>query len=286
MRAALRSNPGSNVFWTGRIGECYGEDDSVKPMAEKFARERGQKTLEMRLAEAGLKMPAFNTPDNNAKEIWRFASAEYARQSSGEPGLGGPGQLRTRPQHLADPGTAPAEEERQDQVRQEDETAEHLAFEKLIWHASGWKSKCKDSVHLRNKAAQACVVYDARDTNGPQDPHYGGSWTDLNRGNRNHWLYYYGWAYIGGQPFHGTRSVGISPDAKGYRYSIEPDSSGPKNPNYIVDHALVLIGWFRSGDKRPYRIEILDRGADWWFRDKARPYKEVCTFEKAVAASA
>lgn len=285
VRAALRSKPGSNVFWTGRTGECYDESDGVKPLAERFARARDQKTLEMRLADAGLKMPAFNTPDDKAKEIWRFASAEYARQTSGQAWAvvgnclrdDNTWQTRELPQ-LKKSGKMKC-------VWKVDSW--DMAHEKLVWHASGWKSKCKGPVHLRNKAAQACVVYDARDTKGPQGPHYGGSWASLHRGDPPHWLNYYGWAFIGGVPYHGTRGDAVSPKAKGYRYSIEPDSSGPDNPSYIVKHTDGLIAWFRkSSDKRPYKIEIVDRGSGWWFRNSAEPYKEVCTFENAVADSA
>ncbi|MFD9004102.1 GDSL-type esterase/lipase family protein [Streptomyces sp. NPDC059582] len=87
VRAALASAPGSNLFWTGRVGSCGSEDDSVKPTAEQYARQHGHKTLEMRLADAGLRMPPFAAPDDHAKKIWRFASAEFARQTSHQTGV-------------------------------------------------------------------------------------------------------------------------------------------------------------------------------------------------------
>ncbi|WP_405487464.1 hypothetical protein [Streptomyces sp. NBC_00096] len=55
---ALDSGPSTNYFWTGRTGKCAGEEDSVKGLAERLAGERGGKTLEMRLREAGVRMPS------------------------------------------------------------------------------------------------------------------------------------------------------------------------------------------------------------------------------------
>src|SRR5262249_23489781 len=64
-------------FWTGRMHPCNGEEDSVKPFAEKIAGERGGFTLETRLSGAGVTMPPFGSSPQ-AKEAWRFAAGTYA----------------------------------------------------------------------------------------------------------------------------------------------------------------------------------------------------------------
>ncbi|MCF3131526.1 GDSL-type esterase/lipase family protein [Streptomyces olivochromogenes] len=278
VRTALASRPGSNIFWTGRVGACESEDDSVKPLAEKFAKWRGQKTLEMRLAEAGVKMPPFDTPDNNAKEIWRFASAEYARQTSGEAWV-------FKGKCVRDDNTWETRElpelKKSGKVKCIWEVdPDHEAYEKLIWNAWWWGSTCNGPVHLRNKAAQACVAFDE------QNLEEGFKWRHFDEKDVNSWSYFYGWACIGGQPYPGTRDDDISPDAKGYSYSIDPDDSGPNNPSYIVGHTDNLIGWFRnSRDTRPYRLQLVDR-SKWFARQPSEPYEDICTFENAVAFSA
>ncbi|MET7784041.1 GDSL-type esterase/lipase family protein [Streptomyces sp. NPDC005388] len=281
VRAALASGPANNLFWTGRIGSCQSEDDSVKKMVEEYARQRHQKTLEMRLADAGLKMPPFDTPDNNAKEIWRFASAEFARQTSDQAWV-------VKGKCVRDDNTWETRE--LPELKQSGKVkciwqidAGDLVHEKLIWNAWWWASTCNGQVHLRNKAALACVPYDE------QDLEYGFKWRHYDEKDRDSWSYLDGRAYIGGEPWSGTRDDDVDPTAKGYRYSIEPDDSGPANPSYHVKHTDGLIGWFRrSSDTRPYRLEILDRSRSFT-RNWSEPYDDVCSFQDglkpAVAAS-
>ncbi|MGV9244051.1 hypothetical protein [Streptomyces sp. NPDC003710] len=159
VRAALVSAPGSSLFWTGRIGSGESEADSVKPLTEKYARQRGQKTLEMRLDEAGLKMPPFDTPDNNAKEIWRFASAEYALQASDQAWVikgkcvrkDNAWETRELPE-LENCGKVKC-------IWEID--AGDLGHEKLIRNAWWWGGTCRGRVHLQNNAEPACVPAEA-----------------------------------------------------------------------------------------------------------------------------
>lgn len=274
VRAALKSAPGSNLFCTGREGSCESEKDGVKPLAEKFARERGQDTLEMRLADAGLKMPPFDTPDNNAKEIWRFASAEFVRQTSDPAWVikgkcvrdGNTWETRELPE-LENSGKVKC-------IWQIN--AGDLAHETLIWNAWWWGSTCKNQVHLHNKAALGCVAFDE------QGIEEGFKWAHFNEPMHDSWSFLYGWWYIGGEPWFGKRDSRIDPDAYGYQYSIEPDDSGPANPSYHVNHSDRLIAWFlHTSDKRPYLIQIYNYSGGY---SPSRPerYNDVCNFETGL----
>ena len=184
MRAALRSNPGSNVFRTGRIGELrrgrQRQADGREVRQGTRPEDAGDAARRGGPQDAGVQHPG-----QQAKEIWRFASAEYARQSSDQAWVVQGNCVRDR--NTWNTRQPPSRRRAARRSASGRFHAEHLAFEELIWHASGWKSKCKDWCTCVTRPASR-VVYDARDINGPEDPDYGGSWTDLNRGNRNHWL--------------------------------------------------------------------------------------------------
>ncbi|MFF3517520.1 GDSL-type esterase/lipase family protein [Streptomyces sp. NPDC002573] len=274
VRAALVSAPGSNLFWTGRIGSCQSEADSVKPITEKYAKQRGQKTLEMRLADAGLKMPPFDTPDNKAKDIWRFASAEYARQTSDQAWVI-KGKC-VRKDNTWDTRELPELENRGKVKCIWEIDAGNLAHEKLLWNAWWWGSTCKGQVHLHNSAALACVPYDE------QDLDEGFKWRHYDQQGQDSWSYLYGWAYIGGEPWFGKRDSKVDPNAYGYQYSIEPDDSGPANPSYHVNHSDRLIAWFlHHDDRRPYLIQVYNYQGGY-SPGRPEPYNDVCNFETAL----
>ncbi|MFG2313146.1 GDSL-type esterase/lipase family protein [Streptomyces sp. NPDC048566] len=258
---ALESTPSTNYFWTGRTGKCASEEDSVKGLAEQIARERGGKTLEMRLREAGVSMPSFDAPDP-AKDIWRFASREYAKKTSYQawvikgtcvrdgntwedkefPNLKAGGQVHC--------------------VWEID--AEHPLTEKLIWYQWFWGGTCQKEVHLKNKARTACYHYDHI---GPRWEHGSGMRGDYFHGN---------WFVRGTQWNSRKKDKKVDPNAVGYMYSIEPTDSWPTEPAEYLVHNDGLIGWFRSGDVRPYRLEILDSSAPFYHREWSEPYDTIC----------
>ncbi|KAH8803011.1 hypothetical protein F5884DRAFT_494117 [Xylogone sp. PMI_703] len=81
---ALASIPGTNYFWTGRVGQCRpGELDSTRGIAETVALTRSGATIENKLQVAGIAMPFYpESPYSEAE--WDYASAQYGLQTSDE----------------------------------------------------------------------------------------------------------------------------------------------------------------------------------------------------------
>lgn len=75
IRYLLRTETGKAFFWSGRTNGIGGE---VKAL--EIAQSKGGITLEGLLKEKGIEMPKFS--DN--PKLWEEASAEYAKQASGE----------------------------------------------------------------------------------------------------------------------------------------------------------------------------------------------------------
>ncbi|WP_328965348.1 GDSL-type esterase/lipase family protein [Streptomyces virginiae] len=256
---ALDSAPSTNYFWTGRTGKCAGEEDSVKGTAEQLARERGGKTLEMRLREAGVKMPSFDAPDP-AKDIWRFASREYARKTSYQAWV-------IKGTCVRDDNTWEDKEfpnlKSGGQVHCVWEIdAEHPFAEKLIWNDWFWGGTCRKDVHLYNKARVACYVYDRPSSRWDHESLNARTFRDL-------------W-FISGTPWRGRRTDrAVDRNAEGFLFSIEPASSlSGDMDKFLHDHDY-LLGWFRPGDIRPYRVEVFDSSTTF-HREWSEPYDTVC----------
>lgn len=257
---ALDSGPSTNYFWTGRTGKCAGEEDSVKGLAERLAGERGGKTLEMRLREAGVRMPSFDAPDP-AKDIWRFASREYAKKTSYQAWV-------VKGSCVRDGNTW--EEKELPNLKASGNVhciweidAEHPLAEKLIWNAWFWGGTCTKEVHLKNKARIACYLYDT----------VGIQWEHGNRFTGSYWHDNW-WVYS--RPWTGSRSDrAVDRDAVGFMFSMEPTRTWPADPAKYQSGQDELLGWFRSGDVRPYRIEIMDTSRVL-HREWSEPYDAIC----------
>lgn len=158
IRKAVASAPGSNVFWTGRTGSCSSPADGVIVTTQNFARGRGQKTLEMRLRDAGINMPVYaeHNPDPRSKQLWRFASREFAAQSFGQAWV-------VKGTCVRDSNTWERNELPELKTSGKikciwEISATDFAHEKLIWrNTSWWGGTCSGEVHL--PAAKACAVY-------------------------------------------------------------------------------------------------------------------------------
>ncbi len=77
-RHALITERDKANFWTGRVN-----GESVEQTAGVIAREAGGTTLEMRLADRGIEMPAFDDRTPDAMRAWEEASRYYAEGASG-----------------------------------------------------------------------------------------------------------------------------------------------------------------------------------------------------------
>jgi len=75
----LKTAPDTAFFWSGRTNGIGGAD-----RAAEIAKTKGGVTLESTIADKNIKMPEwdFNNPDSI--KAWEAASAEYAKQVSGE----------------------------------------------------------------------------------------------------------------------------------------------------------------------------------------------------------
>ena len=79
LEAALATKSGGAFFWTGRNG-----DVSVEEQAASIAAKAGGLTLESGLAAHNIIMPAFDTRNTQAVNIWESASRILAQKASGE----------------------------------------------------------------------------------------------------------------------------------------------------------------------------------------------------------
>ncbi|MHA5052205.1 GDSL-type esterase/lipase family protein [Streptomyces sp. SD15] len=268
--AALESTPGSNYFWTGRTGGCASEDDSVKGLAERIASERGGKTLEMRLREAGINMPSFDAPDP-AKEIWRFASREYAKKTSYQawvikgscvregntweekelPNLKASGKMRC--------------------IWEID--ASNFRQEKLIWNDWWWGDWCARIVHIRNTAAMACIAQEGT--------HWDGGWMK----EPSAISHAHNGVYVGGFKFEPDIDP-ANPEMVAFKYSIEPLDHFPEKRDwewYLAHYNYMVAHFHRLGDPKPYEISIYEYrwpGGGYW---RHEPYSDICSTGRVEA---
>jgi hypothetical protein len=78
LREALKTDRNKAFFWTGRV-----DGVSVEAEAARRAGEIGGATLETRLRDAGIEMPAFDNRSEEAVKVWTLASTLFAEQASG-----------------------------------------------------------------------------------------------------------------------------------------------------------------------------------------------------------
>lgn len=272
IKAAVASEPGGNVFWTGRVNSCASQDDSVEGIAERFARERGQSSLEMRLAAAGVTMPGFDARDDASVAIWEYASDEFARQTADQAWVvkgtcirdGNVWESKELPM-LMKSGKVKC-------IWQVD--ANDLAHETLLWSDWTWGSTCQDAVDRRNKATMACIQW-----NDPGSRWGSGEGRIIGKYYTQNWLYY------GGKRFTGAVPRGFPEGTQGFVYSTEPADSSkpPADEGGWIDQHDRIVGWFTPslGMHTPYRLQIV-RGGQQSPDERVYTLDQMCSFKAPV----
>lgn len=75
----LKTEPNTAFFWSGRTNGIGGADRTAE-----IAKAKGGVTLESTIADKNIQMPEWDFNDPSSIKAWEDASAEYARQVSGE----------------------------------------------------------------------------------------------------------------------------------------------------------------------------------------------------------
>ena len=75
----LKTDPDTAFFWSGRTNGIGGAD-----RASEIAKTKGGVTLESTIFDKNIKMPEWDFNNLDSIKAWEDASAEYAKQVSGE----------------------------------------------------------------------------------------------------------------------------------------------------------------------------------------------------------
>ena len=75
----LKTEPNISFFWSGKSNGIGGPE-----VAAQIAKSHGGVTLESTLESQSITMPEWDFSDSDAIREWRYASATYAKQVSGE----------------------------------------------------------------------------------------------------------------------------------------------------------------------------------------------------------